>query len=172
MSMTQTTARRDPAESPRCPHCDAVLPEAAAFCGACGEPIEEQASASHAADDEDISARYRITSLVRRRPYISLYFATDSRTQRPVALTDIDMSSLDEQAQGKALQLVKREYNLLSRQQIPYVMPVIEQMYRRGHLSIVAGNPFVSTATGKADARSEQAKAGEQLRTLHDVLQS
>lgn len=176
MSMTQTTTERNSSDSLHCPQCNAVLPPHAVFCGTCGERVEaKKISSSLLQDDLDIASRYRITSLVRRRPYVSLFFALDNQQQRTVAISDIDISSLDSEAQANATNLVQREYDLLRRQHVPYVLPIIQLGYREGHLYVIAGNPFVSRDGGEANGAAQQTEhtdTGAQLRTLHNLLQS
>src|SRR5438067_2779476 len=123
MSITQPITGRSPSDSLGCPRCNASLPAQATFCGICGERIDrnkiapgawEKDSISaqarlHRVENTDIATRYRITSLVRRRPYVNLFFALDNRQQRMVAIRDIDISSLDEEAQRKAIALVESE---------------------------------------------------------------
>ena len=91
MTMTQTTVQVSPSGDPRCPHCQAVLPPGAAFCASCGERIPKKNAVPLLQNERDIATRYRITSLVRRRPYISLFFAIDNQQQRPVALREINI---------------------------------------------------------------------------------
>ncbi len=170
MSMTQTTSRRDSPETRRCPQCNAVLPPYASFCGSCGERVEQ--STAPRPNDAEILRRYRITSLVRRRPYISLFFATDTQLNRTVALSDIDITSLDEEARHRAAQLVRREYDLLRRQAIPHLTPLIEQEYQQGHIYVVAGNPFLPAGNNEASTETEQQITPGSLYTLESVLQS
>src|SRR2546428_156972 len=111
MSITQPTTGRSPSDNLGCPRCNALLPAEATFCGICGERIDKNKvvpgtwekdssspsqNRSHRIDDIDIATQYRITSLVRRRPYVNLFFALDNKQQRMVAIRDIDISSLDE----------------------------------------------------------------------------
>src|SRR5205814_8567859 len=106
-----------------------------------------------------------ITSLVRRRPYVSLFFALDNQHQRPVALREITIRGLSDEAQAFACEVVQREYDLLRRQHIPSVMPVIDLRHFRGHLYVIAGRP----------SKKDETIPGVQsthLYTLQDVLQS
>jgi serine/threonine protein kinase len=164
MSVTETTSRRDSPETQRCPQCNAVLPLYASFCGSCGERLEKPAASRQ--DDADVRNRYRITSLIRRRPYISLFFATDTHMRRTVVISDLDISSLDEEARPRAAQLVRREYDLLRRHAIPYLTPILQQEYQNGHIYVIAGSPFVSPLQGETGAPRGQ------LFTLESVLQS
>ncbi|MBX5456827.1 MAG: hypothetical protein IRZ31_07995 [Thermogemmatispora sp.] len=181
MSMTQTTSRRDSPETQRCPQCNAVVPPYAAFCGACGRRIEGAASPRPAEAEAEFRQRYRITSLVRRRPYISLFLATDASTQQTVVISDVDISTLDDEARQRAAQLVRREYDLLRRHAIPHLTPILRQEYDQGHIYVIAGNPFAQAqeagndgAALQAQGEGKQASADEdgRLYTLESVLQS
>lgn len=158
MSMAQTTMEQDSSGLTHCPQCNTVLPPQAVFCGSCGERINKDTISSKPDNDSDIATRYRITSLVRRRAHVSLLFAFDIQQQRPVAIRDIDLSDLDEEAQTTIQETVKREYDLLRRQHMPYTMPVIDMRHSNGHLYLVTGWPNGETQT--------------QLHTLQDLLQS
>ncbi|GER85165.1 MAG: hypothetical protein IMW90_05850 [Thermogemmatispora sp.] len=181
MSMTQTTSRRDSPETQRCPQCNAVVPPHAAFCGACGRRIEGAASPRPEEAEAEFRQRYRITSLVRRRPYISLFLATDASTQQTVIISDVDISTLDDEARQRAAQLVRREYDLLRRHAIPHLTPILRQVYDQGHIYVIAGNPFAQTREAGNDGAAVQAQ-GEgklasaeedgRLYTLESVLQS
>lgn len=160
MSMTQTTTDITPTGEPHCQHCGAQLPPQAAFCASCGERIQKKHVDALLQDTRDIATRYRITSLVRRRPYVSLFLATDSEQQRPVALRDIDTTSLNDGARLTASTAVQREYDLLRRQHIPHVIPLLDLRHFEGHFYVVAGWP--------RDDKGTQ----NHLRTLQDILQS
>jgi serine/threonine protein kinase len=162
MTMTQTTVEVSPSGDPHCPHCQAVLPPRATFCASCGERITKKNAVPLLQNETDIATRYRITSLVRRRPYVSLFFAIDNQQQRPVALREINIRSLVDDARATACEAVQREYDLLRREQIPSIMPVIDLRHFQGHLYVIAGWP---TNTGEKTAVT-------QLQTLQDVLQS
>ncbi len=112
--------------------------------------------------DSDFSTRYRITSLVRRRPYASLFFAIDNLQQRPVALREITIRGLSDEACQTACEAVQQEYDLLRREHIASIMPVIDLRHHQGHLYIVAGWPA---------PRGTKAPI-MQLQALQDVLQS
>ncbi len=158
MSMAQTQTGQDFSALINCPQCNATLPPQALFCSSCGTRLDKAASRSLLEDDIDITTRYRITSLVRRQPYVSLLFAFDNQQQRPVAIRDLDLSNVDEETRSAIKDAVKDEYDLLRRQHIPYTMPVIELRYFQDHLYLVTGWPSGETPS--------------QLHTLHDLLQS
>ena len=162
MTMTQTTVEVSPSGDPHCPHCQAVLPPRATFCASCGERITKKNAVPLLQNETDIATRYRVTSLVRRRLYVSLFFAIDNQQQRPVALREINIRSLVDDARATACEAVQREYDLLRREQIPSIMPVIDLRHFQGHLYVIAGWP---TNTGEKTAVT-------QLQTLQDVLQS
>ncbi len=168
MSMTQTTTEVTPSGDPHCQSCGSKLPPQATFCASCGERVIKQQITSLLQDNQDIASSYRITSLLRRRPYVSLYLATDIRLQRPVALRDIDISSLDTEGRNNAAVAVQCEYDLLRRQHIPYVISLMDVRHFQGHLYVVAGWPH------KKDSRQQHMPdhSLNHLNTLQDILQS
>jgi serine/threonine protein kinase len=127
----------------KCPGCGAALPRSAVFCASCGERLDRVKDlTSLLQEEQDISTRYRIISLVRRYPSVNLYLALDiqaSARGRMVAIRDIDISSLDEQARSSVIEQAQQEYDLLRRWQPPYVMSAIDLRYAQGHLYTVAG---------------------------------
>ncbi len=142
MTMLQTTTEHSSSGNLHCPRCDAILPLYAIFCSSCGERVgKEKRGPSPAQDSADTTSRYRITSLVRHRPYVELFFAVDNQQQRMVVIRDIDISSLDEEAQAKASELAQREYDLLRQQGITHVMPVIDLQESQSHILTITGQP-------------------------------
>ena len=119
-----------------------------------------KSTASLLQNDTDITTRYRITSRVRRRPYTDLFFAIDTQQSRPVAIRDIDITSLDNNGRIRACEIVQQEYDLLRRERIATILPVIDMRHFEGHLSVVAGWPLNSL------------EKNVHLHTLQDVLQS
>src|SRR5437588_3816441 len=162
MTMTQTTVEVSPSGDPHCPHCQAVLPPHATFCASCGKSITKRNVVPLLQNETDIATRYRVTSLVRRRPYISRFFAIDNQQQRPVALREINIRSLVDDARATACEAVQREFDLLRREHIPSIMPVIDLRHFQGHLYVIAGWP----------TNTDEKTAVMQLQTLQDVLQS
>jgi serine/threonine protein kinase len=165
----------------RCPRCGAAPPHGAVFCASCGERLDKVKDlTSLVQDEQDISARYRITSLLRRRPSVNLYLALDTQPfarGRMVAMRDIDVSSLrDERACLGVIEQVQQEYDLLRRWQPPYVMPAIDLRYTQGHLYTVAG--FApQTLDEESEEGGESGTGGARenwprLTTLQDFLQS
>ena len=169
MSMAQTTTETNPSAEPRCPHCNTLLPSQAMFCASCGERLVTKPVSFFLQDDADISKRYRITSLVRRRPYVNLLFALDTQQSRPVAIRDIDITSLNEKSRLRASTIVQHEYDLLRRQHLASIMPVIDIRHFQGHLYVIAGWPTVQPY--KSIHLSHQSYPTH-LYTLQDVLQS
>jgi serine/threonine protein kinase len=162
-----------------CPRCGTELPREAVFCNACGERLDKAKDLSSLLQNEDdIASRYRMTSLVRRRPFVTLYFATHTgqqggqtgpRQPRTVALRDIDLSALDESAYAHALEVVQREYDLLRRINIPHILPVVDLRSSSRHLYTIAappGSPAGSVQSNLSDIREQY------LSTLQDFLQS
>jgi serine/threonine protein kinase len=164
MSMTQTPIEQQPSADFHCPHCNASLPAGAMFCGSCGERLDQKKLCSLLQENIDIKTLYRIISLVRRRSYLSLYFAVENQRQRPVAIRDIDISSLTDEARLQASELIQREFDLLRREHIPHLMPVLDLRHYQNHLYVIAGQPFSIAGREKGTTR--------QLHTLHDLLQS
>src|SRR5579884_1378382 len=147
----------------RCPNCDHILPPHAQFCGTCGKRITSALLHTPQGQKTDIHERYRITSLVRRQSYVQVLLAVDTQEHRPVMMRDIDITSLSEQARQRALMVVQQEYDLLRRQGIPDVMPLIDQRYAQGHLYSIAQWPF---------ACDHQPANKQPTNTLDDLLQS
>ncbi len=168
MSLTKKNAIQYSFDELRCSRCNSILPPRATFCGSCGERVEKNASLQPPTTGE-ITERYRLTSLVRRRASVQLSLARDTRQHHPVAVRDIDLSSLDGEAQAQAIAVLQQEYDLLRYQQIPDVMSVIDMRLHEQHLYTVAGWPVVE---GDAQSALEEERAKQQLRTLHDTLQS
>lgn len=160
MSMTQTTSEVTPVGKPTCQSCGIQLPLQATFCASCGERVTKKQITTLLQDNRDIAARYRITSLVRRRSPVSLFLATNTELQRPVALRDIDITGLNDEERGNASACVQREYDLVRRQHVPYIIPLIDLRHFQSHLYVVAGWP-----------RDEKGSHSH-LHTLQDVLQS
>src|SRR5229473_3145676 len=143
MSIIQTMNEDILSDYDACPGCGAALPHGAVFCASCGERLDrEKGLTSLLQDEQDISTRYRIISLVRRYPSVNLYLALDiqpSARGRMVAIRAFDISSLDEQARSSVIEQAQQEYDLLRRWQPPYVMSAIDLRYAQGHLYTVAG---------------------------------
>lgn len=165
MSVTQTTPEHSQSEHTRCSRCDTPLPVRATFCGVCGERVEKNQAGAPPSDQSKVSERYRITTLIRRQPYIQLFFATDTYYQRPVVIREIDLSSLDQDTRQQAIAAAQQEYDLLRQERIPDVTPVIDLRYSQEHLYLIAGWPFTTKDT-------EDGKSPGKGNTLDDLLQS
>src|SRR5215467_2148618 len=119
MSISKVASSRNTSGDICCPKCGRPLLPQAAFCSACGERLDNKlAISSLLHNEQDIASRYRITSLVRRRPFVTLYFALDNRQspqgrQRMVAVRDIDLTSISNDARVEAIKLVQQEYDAL-----------------------------------------------------------
>jgi len=167
MSISQTTPEETTAGQLFCPQCNAALPSHATFCGSCGERLKRKKQTT-LLDEEDIHTRYRITTLVRRYPHCNLYFALDNHQApepgqaRMVAIRDIDLSGLAQEAREKALALAQQEYDNLRRWHIQHVLACIDLRFFEDHLFLVSGVP----------ASSSQEKNAQRLYTLQDFLQS
>ena len=181
MSISKTASFRNTSDDFCCPRCGTPLLPQAAFCSSCGERLDNKKSSSSILQNEqDITIRYRITSLVRRRPYVNLYFALDNQQsslgqQRMVAIRDIDITSLHDEARAQAIKLIQQEYDSLRHWHIPYVLPMIDLRYSRRHLYTVSGYPL-ATSSVSSSGKSGNSKVlpGNMLRlyTLQDFLQS
>src|SRR5437870_6079310 len=132
MSISEAASHRGSSGDLCCPRCGKPFLPQAAFCSSCGERLDKKkALYTLLQNEQDITVRYRITSLVRRRPYVNLYFALDNQLsrrgqQRMVAIRDIDITSLNDEARVQAIKLVQQEYDSLRLWQIPYVLPMID----------------------------------------------
>lgn len=151
--------------------------------------------------ETDIATRYRITSLIRRRPLVNLYFGTDSRQaanqgqSRLVAIRDIDLTALNQTQLIEAVKLAQMEYDLLRRSDIRHLAPAAELSFSQGHLYLVMHQPpsLLASPGGNGEKQEEkgsrfsaratrplwtvrnsekQEEKGERLITLQDYLQS
>ncbi|GCF06648.1 protein kinase family protein [Dictyobacter arantiisoli] len=168
MSLTHTSLDQPQHEIIRCTRCDAELPPSATFCSQCGERVEKQNGDKSSPKNADITDRYRITSLLQRQPPTQVLLALDTQQQRPVVIHDIDVSSLDNDARAQAVAALQNEYDLLRRERIPAIMPLVDLRYFNTHLYVVAGWPFTLAKI----APTETGTLHHQLTTLHDLLQS
>lgn len=172
MSISQTTPEETAAGHLFCPQCNAALPQRATFCSSCGERLERKKQAL-VSDEEDINTRYRITTLVRRRPYINLYFALDNRQPLPVgqsrmvAIRDIEIANLKKEARAEIVALAQREYDQLRRWRFPHLLTCVDLRIFQGHLFLVSGMP-----PGSQDTSASSARSSSRLYTLQDFLQS
>lgn len=163
MSVTQTTTTENSSEEIRCSRCNSILPARATFCSTCGERVEKTVDVAPALHER--GEHYRVTALVRRRAAVLLLLAFDTQGQRPVAIREIDLSSLSAEARTQATSLLQQEYDLLRFQHIPDVMSVVEIRAKHAHVSTVTAWPL--TTEEEANDQREQ-----KLQTLQDLLQS
>ncbi len=168
MSVTQTTTAQDASDDVRCAHCNSVLPSQATFCSTCGERVQQRSQhvSQTQPDTTEMTERYRITSLVHRSAFTQVFMAMDMLHQRPVIIRDIDITSLNDDERQQAVNAVQHEYDVLRRQRIPDVTPLIDLRFSQEHLFAVAGWPFPLPE----DAEDESSKV--LTNTLHDLLQS
>ena len=171
MSTRQVISHMQPLDYLQCKRCNSILPISAVFCGKCGMRVDKDET--HSSDislsgQSNIAARYRITSLVRRRPSIQLSFAFDTQLQRLIMLRDIDIGGLDKAARELARAELQQEYDLLRRQHITDVTPLIAAHSYEGHLYSVAGWPFPLDEKEAAVSNIPSRRPY----TLHDLLQS
>src|SRR5579885_1286580 len=164
MSVTRMTPNYSQSSSQRCNRCHIPIPRNATFCGTCGERFDKQNS-TQLLNKADIADRYRITSLVRRRPYVQLFIAIDHLRQQPVVIRDIDLSSLDESGQAQALEMVQQEHDRLRKLCIQDLMPIIDLRSFQGHLYTIAAWPF-------GFHQHERGYSDIPRYTLQDLLQS
>src|SRR6266496_5939343 len=161
MSALQTTPDYNDSDTIRCKRCDTMLPAHATFCGVCGERVSKDAKKQSQPDATDVAERYRIVSLIRHRAYEQLFLAIDNQQQKPVVISDIDISSLTDDKRAEAIKATQREYDQLRHYRTPDVTPVIDLRYFQGHLFTISGWPFAT-----------QASTSRQSNTLQDLLQS
>ncbi len=181
MSISKAASFHNTSDDFHCPKCGTPLLPQAAFCSSCGERLDNgKASSSLLHNEQDITIRYRITSLVRRRPYVNLYFALDNQRsrqgqQRMVAIRDIDITSLPYAARAQAIKLIQQEYDSLRLWQIPHVLPMVDLRYYKGHLYAVSGYPLTTSSLSSTGITgNSKVLTGNLLRlyTLQDFLQS
>jgi len=181
MSISNAASFRNSSNDFCCPTCGTPFLPHAAFCSSCGKRLDDkQYSSSLLQKEQDITVRYRITSLVRRRPNVNLYFALDNQQsrqgqQRMVAIRDIDINSLNDEARVQTIKLVQQEYDSLRLWQIPFVLPMIDLRYFKGHLYAISGSPLAVSSlssTGKNDHSNILTGNALRLHTLQDFLQS
>lgn len=168
MSLIHTSLEQTQPETLRCKRCNANLPPSATFCGHCGERVEKQNGDKSSPKHADITSRYRITSLLRRQLPTQVLLARDNQQQRPVVIHDIDISNLDDSTRIDAIAAVQNEYDLLRKQRIPGMMPLIDFYYFDTHLSIIASWPFSLSTEKEGTSHSSH----NELSTLQDLLQS
>ena len=179
MSISEATSHRGPSDDLCCPQCNTPLLPQATVCGYCGERIDKEKDLSSLLQGEqDITTLYRITSLVRRRPHVNLYFALDNQQfrqgqQHMVAVRDIDITPLEGEERLQAIELVLQEYELLRRWRLPHVIPVVDVQYFQGRIFVIAD--YLSSAshtTGESENTQAPASNSHRLYTLQDFLQS
>src|SRR5215469_7878842 len=83
-----------------------------------------------------------------------------------VSVRDIDISSLDDEAQAIATECVQKEYDQLRRKPTMLVMPVIDLQVNQNHLLTIASQPIFGHDTDR------ESRDSIRLRTLQDFLQS
>ena len=181
MSISKASALSNTPGDFCCPNCGSALQPHAAFCSICGERLDNRISSSSLLyNEQDITSRYRLTSLVRRRPFVSLYFALDNQQsihgrQRMVGVRDIDLTSLNNKAREYAIKLVQQEYDSLRLWHVPHFLPVIDVRYSKGHLYTFSGYPLTFSSQGSNEVNNlANESVGNMLRlyTLQDFLQS
>jgi len=181
MSISKAASFHNSSNDFCCPRCGTPFLPHAAFCSSCGKRLDDkQNSSSLLQNEQDITVRYHITSLVRRRPYVNLYFALDNQQsslgqQRMVAIRDIDINSLNDEARVQTIKLVQQEYDSLRLWQIPFVLPMIDLRYFEGHLYAISGYPIAASnlsSTGNTGHSDKLTGNALRLYTLQDFLQS
>src|SRR5258708_33027147 len=72
MNISELSSHRGLTGDLTCPRCNTPLLPNATFCSSCGERLDKKKDLSSLLQEEqDITARYRITSLLRRRPCVT-----------------------------------------------------------------------------------------------------
>ncbi|WP_170142332.1 protein kinase family protein [Thermosporothrix hazakensis] len=160
--MTPTINAQKQPSGTHCPHCETALPQNAVFCSSCGARIEQNSNML-SSDTKAIDERYHITALVRRQPAVQIFLATDNRLQRPVAIRDIDTSSLDQSTQARALKAIQQEYDLLRQEHPAGVLPVIDLRSLRGHVFVIAGQQVQTQEKSSLHVLQHQLQSGNGL---------
>ncbi len=163
MSATHTPTEHNQPDILRCMRCNAMLPQNATFCGQCGERVKQRGQEPSSLHYADIVERYRVTSLVRRRPYTQLFFAFDNQQRQYVAINAINLHTLEEAKRTKAIEAFQQHYDLLRRHSMPTLMHLIDLRYFQEHLYVIGNWPRRDT---NSQARQHQ------LSTLFTLLQS
>lgn len=174
MSFSKAASLRNASDDFCCPRCSTPLLPESVFCSSCGERIDIRKAYSLLQNESDIADTYHITSLVRRRPFVNLYFALENQ-QRMVVIRDIDITSLNDEARMQAVKLFHQECASLRLWHIPYVLPMIDLRYFKGHLYTIFGYPLSTSSFSSTDnASNAKALTGKVRRfyTLQDFLQS
>jgi serine/threonine protein kinase len=168
MSATQAPIDHTHSNILRCTRCNAVLPLHATFCSQCGERVRSAGQTASSPAHADISERYRITSLVRRRPCTQLLFALDNQLQRSVAIHAIQIGGFANEERAHIIEELQNVYDLLRRQHIPSTMTPVELRYVQDNLYIVDTWPFSNNTQEQASLPTRH----HQLSTLQALLQS
>jgi serine/threonine protein kinase/ribosomal protein L40E len=163
MSATQTPAENDQSDTLPCTRCEAVLPQYATFCGQCGQRVKKPDSETSSPDNSDVTERYRITSLVRRRLYTQLFLAFDNQQAQAVAIHTVNLHRLKDEERASAIEAFQAHYDLLRRHSLPTLMRPIDLRYFQEHLYLIANWP-------KQDSKSQGQTP--HLSTLFSLLQS
>lgn len=161
MKVPQTSSGQYKIASQKCKNCNNILPPGAQFCGTCGKHVASIDERS-LEREQDIHERYKVTALIRKRPYIQLLQASDINYHRPVIIRDIDVTSLGEWQRQLAIDALQTEYDQLRHERIPDSMPLVDLRHFQGHLYTVAEWPLTSTETASK----------RHIYTLEDLLQS
>src|SRR5436190_15592072 len=169
MSAFQITPQSQQLGFQPCIRCGMVIPPTAAFCGKCGERVEKVAQYTQETFPTDKHVdleRYRITSLVRRAPYVQLSMAMDTQQQRPVIIRDIDIHQIDISSRPRIFKALQQEYDLLRKQNNTDVLPLIASFHEQDHLYSISAYP--STILPQKSTHGQ----ASHIYTLQDLLQS
>src|SRR5258708_406017 len=168
MSISQNRLEEFSSDQFFCPHCHAALPLCATFCSSCGERLKRRKQ-TYYIDEQDINNRYRITRLIRRRPYVNLYFAADNRAghSRMVAIREIDISHLRKEARAEVINQIQQEYDHLRRWPVPHTLASVDLRLFQGRIFLVSQLPTQAQAQTTSSLKGLQ-----RLYTLQDFLQS
>jgi serine/threonine protein kinase len=172
MSASQIIPQSQKNDIQHCTRCGMVLPPTAAFCGKCGERLEKPTPHTKGMffiDRHVNLERYRITSLVRRAPYVQLSLAMDTQQQRPVAIRDINIQQIDTSSRSRIFKELQQEYDLLRRQKSKDVLPLIASFHAQNHLYSISAWPLTTGTSPVATSKHGQAP---HIYTLEDLLQS
>ena len=68
-----------------------------------------------------------------------------------VAIRDIEINSLNDEARVQTIKMVQQEYDSLRLWQIPYVLPMIDLQYFKGHLYAISGYPLAASSLSSTE---------------------
>ena len=169
MSTSEIISQIHPPDVQHCTRCSVILPSIASFCGKCGERLKKPAHDTKvlfALDERLNIEQYRITSLIRRIPYVQLSLALDTQQQRPVLIRDINIPQIDTSSDPRIFSALQQEYNLLRQQDSTEVLPIVASFHVQNHLYSISAWPSLTAPQQNIHGQLPR------IYTLQDLLQS